>query len=422
MNDFLERRGFERRLEADLLDEADLFEQLGGHDLHLEEVLGRAAGIRRRRRTAGALVAAAAVAALVAPAGVLVAGHHDAAGPGPAVHPMAPASTSASPAPTGVQRLADLAAMPVGPAPATGYLDRDVWHAPDGSTWQPPAVSGGVLGVARVGDAFLVDTPSEKLAEPTAMLVQRDGTVVHHWPMSGGFAVSDDGAVIAFVKPDGTPVVVQDGGRAWHELPRIERGTGFQAVAVVGADCKESATSAGCSVFVNSTGQHPESWVSSSHGLVDRASTDITSLTDVRADGTRAGVTSYDEKAMTTCSRVEAPDGSGWRTCRNQLGSFSPDGSRILARNAIGDGLGDTMLDVLDARSGEPVVRYEVAAGGAITQVRWEDDAHVLAVVFDGRRWAILRVGLDGRAEVAVPPVKVAGADPTVSPFQLPAA
>jgi hypothetical protein len=45
----------------------------------------------------------------------------------------------------------------------------------------------------------------------------------------------------------------------------------------------------------------------------------------------------------------------------------------------------------------------------------------VLAVVFDGSRWAILRVGLDGRAEAAVPAVKVAGADPTVSPFQLPA-
>ncbi|HET8604461.1 MAG TPA: hypothetical protein VFM09_11070 [Marmoricola sp.] len=424
MNDFLERRGIERLLEADLADEADRFEELGGRDLQLDEVLARAGRINRRRRTTTVLVAAAAAVALVAPAGVLLDRDGTSApAPGPANHPTAPASPTPDPQ---VHRIGAFDALPRGARPATGYLAGDVWHGPDGSTWQPPATPWGVLDIAPLGDGFLVGTPSEELGQPTAMLVGADGTVVHHWPMTGGFATSAGGHVVAFAQPDGTPVVVQDGGTKWYTMPRITQGTGFRAVAVLGEDCKEQVPGGGgCTVFVNTTGRHPKAWAATSHGIVDRAGQDLTGIGDVRSDGTLAGLTSYDEQTMSTCSKVEPPHGPGWRTCANRFGMFSPDGSELLATNAIGDGLGDTVIDLLDARTGDPVARYEVASGptttGAITGMRWEDDSHVLAIVFSDGRWAVLRVGLDGRVEVAVPPVRAHGADPTVSPFRLPA-
>jgi len=35
----------------------------------------------------------------------------------------------------------------------------------------------------------------------------------------------------------------------------------------------------------------------------------------------------------------------------------------------------------------------------------WEDDDHILVLAFENERWAVLRLGVDGSAEIAVPPV-----------------
>lgn len=425
--DFLGHRLMERRLEDELPREAELFEAHGGRELHLEEVLARAGGIRRKRRSVRGLVAAAVVVAVLAPAGVILAHRESASGPGPLVQPTTSTSTSPSPAPTVDPNtvhaigFAALAGKPAGQPPATGYVDDDVWHAPDGSTTDQSFTRYGMLDAAPIGDDLLIRTGAEQTGDPTAILVHTGdrNTVAHSWPISGGFVTSPGGAVVAFAEPDGTPVVVQDGGSQWYEMPKVPAGA--VVAAVRGADCKEqSPGGGGCTVFLNSLGNRPKTWMSSSHGLVDAASAHIRNLADVSTSGRVAGISEH-HTDLTTCSEVRGTDDQlVWRTCDNRFESFSPDGSRLLATNGIGDGLGDNQLDVFDARSGDPVVRYRVADGGAITWMRWEDDAHVLAVVFDEGVWGIVRVGLDGQVEVAVPPVKAKGADPTNSPFLLP--
>ena len=85
--------------------------------------------------------------------------------------------------------------------------------------------------------------------------------------------------------------------------------------------------------------------------------------------------------------------------------AFSPSGTKLLASGAYADGFGDSELDVLDAQGGGPIVHYRTADGAAITAMQWEDGAHVLALVSDQVQWAVVRLGLDGHVEVAVPTV-----------------
>ena len=54
---------------------------------------------------------------------------------------------------------------------------------------------------------------------------------------------------------------------------------------------------------------------------------------------------------------------------------------------------------MLDARTGEMVVEFDGGRLATVVEAAWEDDGHVLAVVQQGDRQAILRLGLDGNVE-----------------------
>ena len=241
------------------------------------------------------------------------------------------------------------------------------------------------------------------------------------WPMSGDFAVSDGGNVVAFVQPDGIPVVVQvdDQGdnQAFYDLPKIPRGSGFDVAAVVGEDCKERAENAGCTVWVNSLGEKPESWVSTSHGFSDTARPRLQSVADVVDGELVAGVTEVSDTG--SCSEVEALDQDQplWTTCNHRLVAFSPDGTKVLATNGYGDGLGDTQLAVYDSTDGAVLLDLAVAGQGFINRMVWEDDTHLLATMFQDGQWAVLRIGVDGSREYAVAPT---GGEDVESPFVLP--
>jgi hypothetical protein len=244
------------------------------------------------------------------------------------------------------------------------------------------------------------------------------------WPVEGGLTVSQDGALAAFVQPDGTPVVVQDEGNVSVDLPRIEDGSGFGAAAVTGTDCKSPSDSV-CAVWVTSRGTKPQSWVSTPEGAtrVDPAEADpgaappsMWLLDDVLANGTKAAMIEASDSG--SCSEVESSEGTAlWATCDHRLLSFSPDGKRLLASSAYADGAGDNRLAVLDATDGRALLDLATADGAFIPAMVWEDDTHLLAVVGQGTRAAILRIGLDGGREYAVAPVTT---EPYESPFVLP--
>jgi hypothetical protein len=69
---------------------------------------------------------------------------------------------------------------------------------------------------------------------------------------------------------------------------------------------------------------------------------------------------------------------------------------------------------------GPELATWQGAGGDAptIVQTVWEDDEHALAVVWAAGEWSIVRFGVDGSSEYAVPPVP--GEDGQRAAFTLP--
>jgi hypothetical protein len=200
-------------------------------------------------------------------------------------------------------------------------------------------------------------------------------------------------------------------------LKAVPRGSGFDAVSVQGPDCGLQTDFEGCVMWVQTSGEKPESWYVSPHG-VNTERPEFRKVVDVTNSERAAGITEVHDD-LTTCSGVETAtaDTPVWTTCDHQLLAFSPDGGRVLAQ-PDGDGLGPVGLAVYDSDGGKLLLDLDVADQGYIRQMVWEDDTHVLATVYEKSRWATLRIGLDGSREYAVSPV--AGED-AESPFALPA-
>lgn len=385
------------RLTRALTREAEQFSQRGGTELDLAQVLDRAGEIRRGRRMRATMLMAACVLAILAPVGIVSldrdTGHRE---------------------PTPARRVEDrsplrLDGLTQGDAPRTGYAQGGVLHL-EGFSYAAKGVR--LLDFAPIRNGVLVATSDDQGNFRARLL---DST--QSWPMERGFAVSPDRNVAAFAQPDGTVTAVQDGGSRFFDLGRIPAGTGFRTVAVSGENCSGRSESDTCAVEVSSTGRKPATWVVRPH----QAPSQVQQpgglfLAAAGPDDRAAWVTSVTDTG--SCSEVDAGGQALWRTCDHRILSFSPDGRHVLASAAYADGLGDTGLTVLDAATGKVGLDLKVSDGGAITEMVWEDDTHLLAVVLEGGRWGVVRIDLDGRRELALAPVQDSG--DLESPFVLP--
>jgi hypothetical protein len=395
--------GAHDELTRDLEREADQFARRGGTTLDISQVLDRAGEIRRGRRMRATMVMAACVLAIAVPT-VLVAVNRD------TTHEPTPA-----PAPKVDSSPLSLAGLETGPAPRAGYFEGNRLH--NGPEVEAFAGNTPVRGFAGFRGGVVVATQDAN-GDLRARLFDDSRS----WPMSGDFAVSDGGHVVAFVQPDGVPVVVQVDDQGDHQvsydLPKIPRGSGFDAVAVTGEQCQEEGPNT-CDVLVTSHGEKPESWVSSSTGHLG-VHEQLSNVVAAFGHKLLAGFTEVtDAGSCSVVKNVEHVEtGSpSWTTCEHRFLSFSPDGQRLLASAAYADGLGDSELTLLDSDTGRSVLDLRTADQAALTQMVWEDDRHVLARVYEQGRWAVLRIGLDGSREYAVAPVTGEDVD---APFVLP--
>jgi hypothetical protein len=240
---------------------------------------------------------------------------------------------------------------------------------------------------------------------------------VSHTPIgqaTGRLAMNDERNLVAWIAPDGSPTVLQEGQAKPAVLEKQEGVASGDAVAVLGRDCfngPETVEGAGCSVYVRSTDPgETRSFVSSNHGFVADADEGavITSVQDAGDDEGVVGWTRVNPN-QTTCSALVSRGGEGgeetlWKTCDHLPLSFSPDGRHLLATGPLGfEGLGAGDLSILDRASGRSIVTLQnnPKSQATIVDMQWEDDSHVLAVVTQRPDWAIVRVGLDGSMERA---------------------
>ncbi|WP_139982075.1 hypothetical protein [Nocardioides litoris] len=91
------------------------------------------------------------------------------------------------------------------------------------------------------------------------------------------------------------------------------------------------------------------------------------------------------------CSQVttlSVPRTVLWRSCRQAVRSFSPDGSRIVTQDKLVDGLGPDRLRLWTV-TGRPLATYTV--GSFFGTVRWEGARTLLLDAYGDRRWATVR-------------------------------
>jgi hypothetical protein len=393
----------ERDLSTRLAHEADQFFTKGGAPLEIGQVLDRAGEIRRGRRMRATMLMAACLLAVAVPTALLATRSHETP-----VQPAHQAKVDSSPL--------SLHGLDQGAGPVPGYLADHAWHPPQGGAIDLSGLDDPIREVAAFKGGFLVATQTES-GDLSANVVQSNGTIVGEArPMEGGFAVSDTGAAAGFAAPDGTAyLVTADGVKTFMQVPR---GTGFDAVAVSGTCTGTPDDKEPCAVWVQSSGRKPASWFVTVNAA-STARSQYVDLADVRGNGSLAAGTTVVRDDLTTCSAVETTrtDEPGWTTCGHQMVAFSPHGKHVLAM-PDGDGLGPTGLVVYDADKGTKLLDLSVADQGYVRQMVWENDDQVLATVYQQGVWAVVRIGLDGARQYAVPPLTAQ--DDVEPPFLLP--
>ncbi|MBC2934754.1 hypothetical protein [Nocardioides sp. zg-1228] len=326
--------------------------------------------------------------------------------------------TAASPAPAGgAERAAprtvlDVRGLDRGAPPAVAWSERragrTVVHGADGTR---TPVDNRVVELAPMGSGYVVQSVGGAAAR--TRWVDADGSPGRReWRTGYGLAVSAQGGAVAFSGRAGRVWSIDDAGDRVLSFPAVPIAGRGRAVAVVGEDCKEDATSNGCTVYVNGA----RAWRTSSHGIVDRVGR--LRLTSTARGRWVGGITSLSDTG--SCSAMLRGSRLRWRTCDNQLSDISPDNRRVLGTPAYADGFGPRALDILSTADGS-VARSFASARDARSATYfdevWEDAEHVLVVTYQADRWAVVRLGVDGSMEYAVAPRR--GSMDTRSPFQL---
>ena len=329
--------------------------------------------------------------------------------------PTESASTSATaPAGSGVLTLNGVAS---GAPPSVPYLavtDAGASLVRPGGDAQPlpraydsfAPMGDGLVGTASVDDqarSYVLDGDLEEVSQGTNP--------------SGTLAATPDGAIVGWVTTEGRPHVVEDGGSQEWDMSAVDEAGSIAALIGDRGTCVEGSDGSGCVAFVNSA-EGTSARYTTSHGIVDTVPW-VLAVGDASADGDLVAMTSVSDEG--SCwGRFQAWKKKPlWETCDHTLFDFSPSGTRILAGPAYLDGFGQGSATVL-GDGGTVVAEWHSADQAALLHTVWEDDDHVLALVFQDDAWAILRLDVtDGSVELAVEPVPdQAGQTPFVLPVR----
>ncbi len=368
------------------------------HPFTLDDVRGRARGIRRRRVAVGGL-AASAVLAIAVPLGLNAAGSPgtspplDPANPSPTqTAEPTPSETAPVPAdPTGVRLTSGVPQGVAAPGIDYAYRDRIVpADAPD----SPVQTEAEYQELAPLGDGWVgVWSEGEDI---TVDLVAADGSVSWSGPGDFGLSASSDGTVVAFGAPGGRIFTVTEG----DEPQQLYDGPLSAVVAVTGSDACDAEHV--CTVWANEITRNGAFSITSTGER--REVPDLMRLRGVAADGSLAGTVSATDDG--SCSAVLEPDGSErWRTCDHTPEQFSPDGRYVIGAPAYLDGAGEGRIAILDAATGDVLAEAtnDMRSQAFVSNARWDVDGSLLLPTMQDGTWRLLRLTPAGQLVAAVP-------------------
>ncbi|CUR59322.1 hypothetical protein NOCA2580024 [metagenome] len=400
-------------------------EHLHGHLVTLPDVKQRARGIQRRRRIA-ASVSAAAVVAIIAPIGLMFADNQPDSAP-PVSNPTGTTqSPTVNPTKTPTQTPGDNG----GEAPR---YDIDLTPPAEGTTGAEPGIPYWFDGqlVAASGDTVptdqriyhpVIDPTSGQWAGVTfddqegttawASLDPQGGVLETSPTMADAVAITPDGssyAYIAKISPDGpgdpTWTLVKAGGdpQTWDLGTTDSEAPGGGPQGILDD---------GTVVFEFESGKpmlaKPDGSIAPLPGKYLRA-------VDAAPDGRVAVQTSYNDDGTSCWAVVDLTGDKQATTCDHALGEFSADGRYVMGYPSGTDGLGASVVSILDAQTLKPAANFTVPRGAFIwLPMAWSDDTLLAQVWFEGT-WRLEHLSLDGVLQQRSVAVQ---ADETAAPFQ----
>lgn len=311
--------------------------------------------------------------------------------------------------PSGTRTTLSTKGLVQGAPPAVPYLAA-ADPAKPADTWSLVRATGEALaltvsrpfGFASMGDGLVLLIDDGDGAAATVV----DGTggeVTREEVRGYQLAVTPDRSIVAWLGADGQTTVIEGGGDRTYDLPEVDGGAELGAIQGI-ETCKEDESEIqGCTAFVNKD-EPREAYVSVSHGFTDLAGT-MLSVSDAAAAGPLVGLVSVDDGG--SCSGIYTGRAKPtWQTCDHTLTTFAPEATLVLGTDAYLDGFGQRSVAFLDAKKGALLHEFTSKGNGpTVLQTAWEDEDHVLAVVYERGRWSIVRLGADGSAELALGPL-----------------
>lgn len=306
----------------------------------------------------------------------------------------------------------DIDKLPSGPSPKIGWIDANgTLHIRSKTV----PLGNDVFDVAVLGRRIVVKALTES-SDNEVQVRDLSGDITARYPHSDGRLVTNARRnVVAWTGAGGVVWVLQAGHDAAVDLTHPSGDAAADTIGVTGKDCfggPEEVRGGGCSVyFTVQRGDKSVPMVVSSHGFSERIGSRLDELIDVSPDGSLVGIRSASSRHP--CARYESPTTAkvmkSYERCDFLPGEFSPDGARLTAYGPIvTEGVATDVITVRNSRSGKKLLTMQSPKGKvSLYRVAWEDNAHLLATVDqDEGSWAIVRIGLDGKANVAVGPRK----------------
>lgn len=357
----------------------------------------RQAGVIRRRRRIGGAVAAAALAAVAVPVG-LEAG--DSLSRDSQIAPVdqdrerRDAGDDRSETVTPSVLTVNLSDLDPGDSPAVPYLAGDQVITDEGSV-DIGVDADRVAQLAYAGGEVFFTVRDE---EGALTLRSTDGS---EQAVDAGPWSSPDGRYVAYLV-DGTLEVEDFDGGAGGTLD-------------VGAATISSLTFSGDEVFViDGNDSALLRW-----RIGDPAAVTVRGVARPTAVSSEAGLVAdmyrIDDLEASSCTQVE-PLGDGealWETCDHRVVGFSPDGRYAWGSGSYADGAGDGYVVVLDALTGEQVMRVDGTDSPrsplSIVDGIFETDTALLLAAEQGGESTLVRCDLTtGGCERATEPAEVA--------------
>jgi len=376
----------------------------GAPTLTLDDVRGRARGIRRRRAAVVAGGAAALVAAAVLPVALLVGG-----GSSPDSLPPADAT------PTVIDSANPVPQAPSRPFDQRGtYLVGDEIHPAEGEPFTPN-VDGEISTVIGLDDGRWVLGAYPDGGAFTVVETDSTGRVLDTYDaLDGGLTSDDAGTAVAWIGTDSRPVVLSTDRAEPFRLPAELDGTRSPAAPL---EILPGCTPEDCAVLVEVYDDSPDGStqysVSHTGEVLSLDRLGMLSITDLSPDGALvSGLVSADEFGQEYCSGVLvfATGEQLWKACDSGSFRFSPDGTAVLAIDANLDGLGHSFVRVHDAVDGSVTTLFE---RGTIFDETWaSDDAFLVALQRQDGSHELVEVPTDGSGTTTVASVEGVPGDP----------